>query len=186
MSHILDDPFPLEPHHANVVDGAHVALRWEPTENTERYHVQIAHDPDFQEVVFEQELPADMVALIVRHHFPEDDRLYYWRVRAGNAQGWSAGERIESFTSGTAEQVGHFPDPDETEPFGPIAGLFEATTLEALAEILPGRQPAIEAALGEENPEGVEAAEVFTLGMILLGAATIVVVALLILLFAAC
>lgn len=133
------DPYPIDPHHEHVVDGSHVVLRWEPTADAARYRVQIALDPDFYEVVFEQDVPAETTALVARQHFPEDDRTFYWRVLAGNDGGWSEGARIESFISGTAAQVGRFADPDEDEPFGPVAALFRTATLEALAEVQPGR-----------------------------------------------
>ena len=110
--------------------------------------------------MFEQELARDATTLAVRRHFPEDDRTFYWRPLAGNAHGWSTGEQIESFISGTARQVGRFAD--AAEPLGPMAALFSAASLEAAAEALPGRQPALEAALGEAHPESVEAAEVLT------------------------
>ena len=110
--------------------------------------------------MFEQELARDATTLAVRRHFPEDDRRFYWRPLAGNAHGWSTGEQIESFISGTASQVGRFAD--AAEPLGPMAALFSAASLEAAAEALPGRQPALEAALGEAHPESVEAAEVLT------------------------
>ena len=183
------DPYPLDPRHEHVVDGAHVALRWEPAEGAaavERYRVQIALDPDFYEVVFEQDVPAGATTLIVQRHFPEDDRTFYWRVLAGNDGGWSEGARIESFISGTAAQVGRFADPDEAEPFGPVAALFRATSLETLAEITPGRQPAADRALGE-RAEGVEGAELVTANLgLLLAAALVVAVVLFALFFAAC
>lgn len=180
------DPHLLAPCRGEVVDGHHVLLRWERMDGAERYRVQIATESDFRDVVFEQDVPGGVEALIVRRHFPEDDRLLFWRVRTGTAEGWSEGEHIESFTSGTAEQVGHSPVPDVAEPFGPVAALFSAASLEAIAEVVPGRQPRIEAALGEEHPEGVEAAEVFNIEVGLMVAAAFVVGALLFILIASC
>jgi hypothetical protein len=132
------DPRPLDPHHAHVVDGAHLALRWARAEGAERYRVQVALDPGFYEVVFEQDVPGAQKALLVPRPFPEDDRTFYWRALAGNAHGWSEGARIESFISGSAAQVGRFADPDEAEPLGPVAALFRTATREALADVRPG------------------------------------------------
>ena len=128
MSHLpvprpLRDPFPLDPNHADVVDGAHVTLRWEAVDGAEAYAVDVAEDPEFHDVLFTREVPASTVELAVDVPFPSDDRTLYWRVSAGNALGWSGGGRIESFTSGSPDQAGHFADPDEDEPFGPFASL---------------------------------------------------------------
>ena len=117
------DAYPLSPHHAAVVDGAHVTLRWEPDENAEQYAVEIAEDPEFHRIVFSQEVPPDVTDLVVPTPFPDDDRTLYWRVSTEVAGAWSEGARIESFTSGTASQVGHFPVPNDQEPFGPVPSL---------------------------------------------------------------
>lgn len=180
------DPWLLSPREGEVVDSHHVLLRWEAAEVADRYRVQIATGPDFRDVLFDQEVPAGATALVVRRHFPDDDSLYYWRVRSGNAEGWSEGDHVEAFTSGTADQVGRFVVPDVAEPFGPVAALFSTATLEALAEVLPGHQPRIERTLGDEHPEGVEAAEVLNVEVGLLVAFAFVIVALLVVLFAAC
>lgn len=186
MNARLSDPRPLDPHHAEIADGAHVVLRWEPVSAAERYRVQIAPDSDFREIVFEQDLSAEMTALVVQQHFPGDDRTFFWRVLAGDGEGWSGGDRIESFTSGTTEQVGRFVDPDASEPFGPVAGLFSAASLEVAAQVLPGRQPAIERALGEVHPEGTEAVEVMTAGLTMMIAVAIVAAVLVFLFFVGC
>ena len=117
------DPYPLEPNHADVVDGAHVTLRWEPAAGAESYAVDVAEDPEFHRVVFTREVPAPTVELAVDVPFPADGRTLYWRVSAGSALGWSRGGRIESFTSGRPDQAGRFPDPDDEEPFGPFASI---------------------------------------------------------------
>ena len=180
------DPLPIAPREGEVVDGHHVLLRWEPSESADRYCVQIAATPDFRTIDFEQEVPSGTTALVVRRHFPEDDRLYFWRVLAGSAEGWSEGDHVASFTSGTADQVGHFAIPDVDEPFGPVAALFSTATLESVAELVPGHQPRIERTLGDEHPEGVEAAEMVNIGLGLYAAAAFVVVSLIVVLFAAC
>lgn len=180
------DPWPIAPREGNVVDGHHVILRWEEDATADGYRVQIAERSDFRDVIFEQDAPAGTTVLVVRRHFPDDDQLFYWRVIAGNAEGWSEGDRVESFTSGTAEQVGRFVVPDVEEPFGPVAMLFSTATLESIAELVPGHQPRIERALGDEHPEGVEAAEMLNLGLGLYAAAAFVFVSLLVILLAAC
>lgn len=180
------DAQPLAPREGEVVDGHHVALRWEDAEAADRYRVQIATGPDFRDITFEQEVPGGTTALVVRRHFPDDDRLFFWRVCAGNAEGWSGGDRIEAFTSGTAEQVGRFAVPDVDEPFGPVAALFSTATLEAAAEALPGHQRRIEATLRNEHPEGVEAAEEFSVGVGLLVATAFVLGAVFFLLLSSC
>jgi hypothetical protein len=177
------DPQLLAPREGAVVGGHHVTLRWETAEAADRYLVQIATDAAFGEVIFEQEVPCETVALVVRRHFPEDDGLFYWRVRAGDAGGWSEGEHIEAFTSGTAEQVGRFAVPDIDEPFGPVAALFSVATLESIAEVIPGYRRRAEAALGGERPEG---GEVLGVEVGLLLAAAFVLGALFFLLLSSC
>lgn len=166
-----------------MVDGHQVVLRWDPAGAADRYRVQIAPDADFHDVVFEQDVPGGTKALVVSLHFPDDDRLFYWRVLAGNAEGWSAGEHIEAFTSGTAEQAGRFVVPDMAEPFGPVAALFSAATLESVAEVLPGYRRRAEAALGGERPDG---GEVLGVEVGLLVAAALVLGALIFILLSSC
>jgi hypothetical protein len=126
--HAPQDPYPVAPLNGAVVDGTRVSLQWEPSDGATSYAVDIAEDPEFQNVIFAQELPASATQVTLGRSFPTDDRTLYWRVSAANAHGWSEGERVESFTSGTSEQVGHFPDPDEAEPFGPIEALLRHVT----------------------------------------------------------
>ena len=180
------DPLPVAPCEGAVVDGRHVLLRWEAAETADRYCVQIASGSDFREVLFEQEVPGGTTALVVRRHFPDDDQTFYWRALAGNAEGWSAGDHVEAFTSGTAGQVGRFVVPDVSEPFGPVAALFSFGALEALTEVLPSHQFRSGGAVGDEHPESVEAAEVFGIELGLLIAVAVLVGAALFILFSAC
>lgn len=166
-----------------MVDGQHVTLRWETADAADHYRVQIAAGPDFHDVLFEQEVPGGTTALVVRRHFPDDDRLFYWRVRAGNAEGWSEGDHVEAFTSGTADQVGRFAVPDTAEPFGPVAALFSAASLESIAEVLPSYRQRAGAARGEEPAEG---AELFGVEVGLLVAAAIVLGGLFFILLSSC
>lgn len=180
------DPWLVAPREGEVVDGHHVSLRWQADDPADRYCVQIATGPDFRDVLFEQEVPPGTTALVVRRHFSDDDSLYYWRVLAGNAEGWSGGDHIEAFTSGTAEQVGHFVVPDVAEPFGPVAALFSTSTLESVAELVPGHRRRVEDASGEKAPRDVEVAEVLNVEIGLFVAFAFVVVALFVVLIAAC
>ncbi len=117
------DAYPLDPHHAAVVDGTHVALRWEPSDDAETYAIEVSEDPEFRTIVYTHEVPGTETEFIVPVPFPEDDRLLYWRVSAGNAEGWSAGARIESFISGMADQAALSPEPEDSEPYGPLPSL---------------------------------------------------------------
>ena len=69
--------------------------------------------------------------MTVKDTFETDGRLYYWRVLAKNAAGWSHGENVESFVGVTAEVAaqGVLP-PDLIEPGGPLAQLVEAEAQE--------------------------------------------------------
>ena len=121
--HAPHDPFPITPHHGAVVDGSRVTLTWEPSDGADTYAVEIAEDQSFHHIVHAREVPAPALALDLDQTLPTDDRTLFWRVSAGNAIGWSEGERIESFISGTPEQAGRFVEPDEGEPFGPVVAL---------------------------------------------------------------
>lgn len=168
-----------DPHLADLVDGhtvddTHVVLRWGPVPGAERYRVQIALDPAFRDVAYQQDLPGAATALVVRQRCPERGRTYHWRALAGDTEGWSAGAQTASFACARAESVGHEPYPGVSEPFGPVAALFSATALDDLAAVRAGRRP------------GVEGAERFSLGVALLVVAAVVVAVGLVLLFASC
>lgn len=185
------DPFLLDPRHQHDIDGAHLALRWEPAPGAVRYRVQIALDPEFFDVVLEQDLPPRTEALVVRQRFPAVGRTFYWRALAGNARGWSEGDRVESFVCGSADQGGRFVAADEAGYFGPVAALFRSATLETMAleasaEVLPGRQPGSEQAPGEGHSASVQAAERFTVELHLLVAGAVLLVAVLVPLLAGC
>lgn len=180
------DPWLIAPRESEVVDGQHVLLRWEPAADAVRYRVQIATGSDFGDILFEQEVPAGSTALVVRRHFPEDDSLYYWRVLAGNAEDWSEGEHVETFTSGTADQVGRFIVPDEAEPFGPVAALFSTATLEAITDVLSSHRSGSERALEGRESQSEEGAEVLGVEVGMVAAFMFVVVALFVVLIAAC
>lgn len=121
--HTPHDAYPLDPHHAGVVDGTHVVLRWEPCGDAETFAIEVAEDPEFHTIVYSHEVPGTVTEFAVPVPFPDDDRLLYWRVSAGNAEGWSEGARIESFISGTAAQAARVPEPEDGEPFGPLPSL---------------------------------------------------------------
>jgi hypothetical protein len=120
------DPHPIGPRHEAVVDGARVTFSWAPAADAEAYALEVAEDPEFHHVLLAREVPADMTTFTVDEPLPTDDRTLFWRVSAGNGKGWSEGERIESFISGTADQAGRFVDPDAREPFGPVAALLSS------------------------------------------------------------
>jgi hypothetical protein len=173
---LSDDPVPIAPRHARIVNGEDLTLRWHPVAEALHYRVEIASDPAFDHVVLHRHVPAPLTRLKVICDLPTDASLFYWRVLAVNENGPSFGERIESFVCGTKEQVREaHRDPDAAEPYGPVAALLRATGTEALAEIT--RRPVFtrtEAALGiDHNPP--EAAEVTLLYLLLIAGAGILV-----------
>jgi hypothetical protein len=178
------DPLPVTPRHSQVIDGAHVELRWAPTHDADAYLVQISEDGAFDDVVFQEEVAGESAALTVRRQFPEHGRRFYWRVLARSDGDWSPGEHIESFTSGTVTDE-FTADPDLTEPVGPMPGLFKTAFLQGLAEVTPGRQPAAEEAVGG-TPEGLEGAEIVSLGMTFIVAVALVLGVIILLTFYAC
>ena len=69
---------------------------WEKTDEAEEYHLEVADDPNFSELIIEQTASETS-------YTPEDaleaDQTHYWRVRASNAGGEGDWSDIWSFTT---------------------------------------------------------------------------------------
>lgn len=158
-----------------------VVLRWAPVDGATRYRVQIAPTPGFHEAVFEYDVDGGVVALVVPSSVPVGGPVLYWRALASSARGWAREAPVQRLPAGPAETPHRLLSPADAEPFGPAVALLSTASLEAVAEVLPGHQTAIEGALGEDHPEGVEAAEIVTIELGLLIAAGVVLALLVVL-----
>ncbi len=76
--------------------AANTPISWYHTNNTDRYHIQIAKDDNFANIVFEDE------TLKEEYYKPDTDfekgSTYFWRVRSVNDVGWSEWSETWSFT----------------------------------------------------------------------------------------
>lgn len=182
-SAIPPSPQPVAPHGAAIVDGRAVTFEWEPVEEASAYRLEVASDTAFESVVFDEEFPADQTAVTVADFFPTDDQTFFWRVLAKNDEGWSRGERIESFVSSTREGAAQgIRTPDEEEALGPPGGLAQSAT-ESVADEVTGReeeQPQ-EDRLQQERErgvayEGVPSAQILGISIAILFAVAIIVI----------
>jgi hypothetical protein len=114
----IPDAVPLGPAHAEAVGKAHVTLRWHPAPGATAYRVQISPDKHFTHLMFQQDVPAIVDAIELEYRAVGRPRVFYWRVLAGNRQGWSAGRHVETLTTGAADEGGPLADPDLLRDFG--------------------------------------------------------------------
>lgn len=152
---VLPSPSPIAPREAAIVDARAITFRWEPVDDATAYRIEVARDAAFNDVVFDEEVSADRTTLAVRDVFPADEETFFWRVLARGEGDWSRGERIESFVSGTPEDVAqHIRTPDEEEELGPIEGLVQ-TASEMVVDELSGSEEAKQRRLEREREMGV-------------------------------
>ena len=169
-------PALVSPRREMVVDAQDVTFVWEPVDEAEEYHLEVAADPSFESPVVDERLEA-VTEWTPDVDFAEDGRTYYWRVLARDARGWSHGDRVESFVSSTAafarERAAQHPEgrPDsrEEDSLGPYPDLIKSAMTEAAAEVTGD-----EALLEEERRMGV-AHEGVEAGQIIAIAATVLI-----------
>ncbi len=89
--------FPLGTPLRNNFDTATPKLTWNRLSWATAYHVQVARDSNFSDIVFEDDdLPFDSREVMVTP--PLDSRRYYWRVRGLTDTSEGAWSVIDSFT----------------------------------------------------------------------------------------
>lgn len=174
---VLPDPVLLSPQRETSVVGRDVTLTWEPVLGALAYVVQVAHDPEFTDVVLEESAGAE-TAFRLDNVLPEDRGTFYWRVFAQAGGVESPGEHIESFIVLTPSDKEEAPsiEPDTDEPLGPAAGLFTAAGAEMAVETTHS-QKATQMAndLGVE-PEGVESAQILGLTLSVIAVLAIIII----------
>lgn len=168
---VPQDPLPIAPCHGEVVRGGEVELRWAPVSDAEAYRVQVATDRSFGDLVLDAEVPGSASSLrLHRQPLARAQRLY-WRVLARDGDNWSDGERVDAFVATPDAGQAAPADPASDEPLGPTEGLLRSAA------------PIDDAAgASAQSPENTE---IVTLGLTMLIAGALVVVAILLLLFLA-
>ncbi|MFP4381349.1 MAG: InlB B-repeat-containing protein [Candidatus Sumerlaeia bacterium] len=77
----------LRPGNGAIVFADEVRFLWTPDRYAEFYQIQVAQDADFTSITLEDD------TLTASRYVTEEGELttgdYFWRVRAGNSQGWS-------------------------------------------------------------------------------------------------
>jgi len=119
-------PVLLAPREGAIIDGASLTFVWEPVEGATEYEIEIVSDYAFENVLLSENV-GSATSLTLMDLVPPDGGTYYWRIRAKTAAGWSHGEVIESFTSGTPEELAaHVEVPNDPEGYGPLPMLVHA------------------------------------------------------------
>ncbi|HET6568677.1 MAG TPA: hypothetical protein VFG50_11985 [Rhodothermales bacterium] len=165
--HILQpptDPVPISPANEVILSGDAVTFRWEAVKDVLEYRFQIAEETDFAECLLDEAVPAQDTSATISGRFPTDDETFFWRVLARTEAGWSRGERVESFVSGTPEQAAlHMARPDDDRRLGPFVEMVRSGGHEIQAELTGSPEAyAKEAAEGVQH-EGVETGQIMAL-----------------------
>lgn len=174
----LTPPAPrlIEPREMAVVDGNAVRFVWEPVEEAVSYQLEVARDPEFQEIIFEEVLDR-RTSLTVANVFPIDEQTYFWRVLACDGTNWSTGEHVESFVSCSRERSCQpVAAPDAEETFGPVGRLVTSSTVVAAGEVTQSEKlKSKEQQLGAEH-DRIEAGQILGLAASVLMALVIIIV----------
>ena len=99
-SSIPDAPILSSPANGSNAPGTTVQFRWNVSPRANNYHLQVATDSGFSNTVFDGEIGYYVGADVPG--FPDDGTGFYWRVKAGNALGWSSYSDTWYFDNGTA------------------------------------------------------------------------------------
>jgi len=172
----LPDPALVSPTEASVVDAGNVVLSWAAVEGASEYFLEIARDPQFEDLVLNENL-GNVTEVAFENRFEPDGVTYFWRVQAGNDTGWSYGDHVESFVaSSSADADEHLSRPDER--LGPVSQLMYSASVEAAAEAT--RSEAYyesEHEMGVEH-EGVEAGQILGIALALAASVVMIVIVL--------
>lgn len=177
-STLPSSPALLAPRHGTIVDGRSVTFSWEPAEGATTYRIEVARDTAFEDLLLEQELgPATRVTL--KGLAPLDGQTYYWRVLTGDGTGWSEGEHVESFISGTPDVMQERDArPEDDEALGPVGALFRASSVQAAAEISSDDPDAVVAAEAGVEREGVATGQILGIAFAVLSAVVVIIIVL--------
>ncbi len=89
-------PLPFEPANGEQVDKNYdVQLRWSPVGFVQWYHLQVATDADFSNLIVDND---DLYDALYTLEDVTRDQEYYWRVKTFNDVGESGWSQVSSFT----------------------------------------------------------------------------------------
>jgi len=87
---------PLFPDDGAEINELTVTLRWEGAEEADNYQIQIARDPEFDDIVFEGRV-GDTTEFAVSGLPPQEGVRLYWHVRPAVDGDWKAFGPVASF-----------------------------------------------------------------------------------------
>lgn len=105
-----DPPAPpqlVSPEDEAFVPDEDIDCQWERSDLANNYNLQITVNEDFENQVFDEEIGNFNAASL--EGFPNDNTVFFWRVRAENVRGWSEWSENWMFTNG--EEPDDPPDP---------------------------------------------------------------------------
>ncbi len=76
---------PLKPAYQTSAKGLLVPFAWQSYPQAENYHIQVALDKDFDDIIYEEKL---LTRKQMNKRLPRNMN-FYWRVKANNAENWS-------------------------------------------------------------------------------------------------
>ena len=93
-------PQPIAPAGGIPVDGSAVTFSWTEARGALSYHLQVAADADFEQIVCTLEAgPTTLFTLL--EMLPQDGSMFHWRVQAKTASGqqpWSPAQHFKART----------------------------------------------------------------------------------------
>jgi hypothetical protein len=86
-----------------VIEDTSVTFQWESSVGATNYQIRVSVDPSVEDPLFHE----DTTGATSKNYtdFPNDDTVYYWKVRAYNNVGWGNWSTIRSFTNGSGDDI---------------------------------------------------------------------------------
>jgi hypothetical protein len=125
-------PYLISPPDSFISSAPYLSFDWSDVTDADNYAVEIASDEQFNDVVEEDS------TLTVSEYQNVDslpDAEYYWRVRAGNANGWSPYSEVRMFIVDAEPNIEYIPG--DVNHSGEVNGL----DVVYLVNFLKGGQP---------------------------------------------
>ena len=107
-------PTPAGPTKEEAVDGDHVTLVWHPLLGGRRHRVQVASDPDFEDVLFETTIGSENAVRVRWPELPETGSRF-WRVQCFRHGVWGPYSAPSAFRF-TGEPGEEIPEADPSAP----------------------------------------------------------------------
>ncbi len=175
----LPSPKLIVPVDRQAAEPGPVTFRWEPVDGATGYELEVARDPQFEDILVQEELDA-VTSHTVTGVFEDIENIgLYWRVRSMGEDGPGSYGTPGQFIIATPEALEAMAAvasrPDAEEEYGPVAELFKGAALEVRAEIGGSEEAQEEADEQGVEHEGIAASQIFALTMV-----TIILIAVLV------